>query len=80
MDTMLTTQTILSLLPARYAADAVVIFSFLISGCALVARFWRPPAAGSKWVVVWTLVTAMAQLRGWNRPADRKGDVTDRKP
>ena len=73
MDPISIMQDVLSMLPAQYARDIVVIVSFLISTCALIARFWRPPNPSSRWVLVWTVVTAIAQARGWNLPAYQPG-------
>ncbi|MBY4641700.1 hypothetical protein K6L44_17280 [Gluconacetobacter entanii] len=73
MDPNTLLQDVLSLLPTQYAGDVAVIVSFLISTCALIARFWRPPDPASRWVVVWTIVTAVAQARKWNLPAYQPG-------
>ncbi|GBQ92032.1 hypothetical protein AA23498_1344 [Acetobacter nitrogenifigens DSM 23921 = NBRC 105050] len=51
--------TILALLPAQYAGDATIIVSFVVSTCALIARFWPRPAAGSKWLPLYQIVNAI---------------------
>ncbi|MFT8786232.1 MAG: hypothetical protein ABF887_04280 [Gluconobacter oxydans] len=62
-------QTILPYLPAQYAADLVSILTFLIAAAALAMRFWKPPAAGSRMVLLYKAVSALAQSRGWNTNA-----------
>ncbi|OUJ16477.1 hypothetical protein [Acetobacter sp. DsW_063] len=65
--------TILALVPAQYAGDAMALVSFVIASCALAMRFWKPPAAGSKWTLVYMAVSAIAQARGWNANAYQPG-------
>ena len=62
-------QTVLPYLPAQYAADLVSILTFLIAAAALAVRFWKPPEAGSKMALLYKIVTALAQSRGWNANA-----------
>ena len=62
-------QTILPYLPAQYAADLGSILTFLIAAAALAMRCWKPPAAGSRMVLLYKAVSALAQSRGWNTNA-----------
>lgn len=66
-------QTILPYLPARYAGDLVSILTFLIAAAALALRFWRPPAADSRMALLYKLVSALAQSKGWNANAYQPG-------
>ncbi|MEW9274422.1 hypothetical protein [Gluconobacter oxydans] len=66
-------QTILPYLPAQYAGDLVSILTFLIAAAALATRFWKPPAAGSKLVLLYKAVSALAQCKGWNTNAYQPG-------
>lgn len=73
IDSILT--TLLRFIPPSYVATATAIVSFIIASCALAMRFWKPPARTSRWLVVYQLVSALAQARGWNSSAyqpDRK--------
>ncbi|KXV33063.1 hypothetical protein AD940_14025 [Gluconobacter thailandicus] len=62
-------QTILPYLPAKYAGDLVSILTFLIASAALAMRFWKPPAASSRMALLYKVVSALAQSRGWNTNA-----------
>ncbi|WP_291365392.1 hypothetical protein [Acetobacter sp. UBA5411] len=62
-----------SALPEPYAGDLVALVSFAIASCALTLRFWRPPHPGSHWVVVYTIISAIGQARGWNVAAYQPG-------
>ncbi|GBQ96532.1 hypothetical protein AA23498_2664 [Acetobacter nitrogenifigens DSM 23921 = NBRC 105050] len=67
--------TVLGFIPPNYAATGVAFVSFAVASCALVMRFWKPPSSDSRWVVVYKVVSALAQARGWNACAyqpDRK--------
>lgn len=66
-------QTILPYLPAQAAGDLVTILTFLIAAAALATRFWKPPAAGSRLALVYKLVSALAQSKGWNTNAYQPG-------
>mgnify|MGYP000889263468 CR=1 FL=1 len=75
MDTASILETVFRLIPPAYLATATSIASFVIASCALAMRFWKPPAKDSRWVVIYRLVSALAQARGWNASAyqpDRK--------
>lgn len=50
---------ILPFLPAQIAADITLIGTFLMSLCAVIARFWPRPAVTSKWLPLYTLVNAI---------------------
>ena len=50
---------ILPFLPAQIAADVTLIGTFLMSLCAVIARFWPRPAGTSKWLPLYTLVNAI---------------------
>lgn len=66
---------LLPFVPAPYVGAVVDWVTFIIAASALVMRYWRPPAAGSRAAGVWMVVSAMAQARGWNASAyqpDRK--------
>ncbi|QDH17386.1 hypothetical protein [Swingsia samuiensis] len=52
--------TIAPFLPARYSADLLAIVTFLISTCALIARFWARPKDGSKWLFLYVLINQIA--------------------
>lgn len=60
-------------LPEPYAGDFVALVSFVIASCALTVRFWQPPHPGSRWVPVYTVVSAIAQARGWAANAYQPG-------
>ncbi|MBS1080826.1 hypothetical protein [Gluconobacter kondonii] len=63
-------QTVLPYLPAQCAGDLVSILTFLIAAAALAMRFWKPPASGSKLVLLlYKAVSALAQSKGWNTNA-----------
>lgn len=62
-----------SALPEPYAGDLVAFVSFTIASCALALRFWRPPSPTSKWTIVYTVVSAIAQARGWAANAYQPG-------
>ncbi|MCX5616979.1 hypothetical protein NQF87_08365 [Bombella sp. TMW 2.2559] len=53
--------SILDTLPAAWALPA----SLLIIACNLVTVFVRPPAAGSRWVLPYRLVSTIALNIGW---------------
>ncbi|BCZ76089.1 hypothetical protein [Komagataeibacter phage phiKX1] len=75
MDPSTLLSTIIPFIPAQYAGAVVDWVSFVIAVSALVMRYWRPPAAGSRAASIWLVVSAIAQARGWNAPAyqpDRK--------
>ncbi|POF63600.1 hypothetical protein CFR73_09795 [Novacetimonas maltaceti] len=75
MDPSTILSDLLPFIPAPYVGAVVDWVTFLIATSALVMRYWRPPAAGSRAAAVWMVVSAMAQARGWNAPAyqpDRK--------
>jgi len=50
---------ILPLIPAAYAGDIATIGTFLVSLCAVIARFWPRPADGSKWLPLYLLVNSV---------------------
>ncbi|MFT8718366.1 hypothetical protein [Acetobacter sp.] len=64
---------ILTIIPASYVATTTAIISFIIATCALVVRFWKPPAQDSKWLGFYHLVSAIGQARGWNTSAYQPG-------
>ncbi|MBE7619332.1 hypothetical protein NO263_09915 [Gluconacetobacter entanii] len=75
MDPSTLLSELLPFIPAPYVGAVVDWVSFVIAASALLVRYWRPPAAGSRAAAVWVVVSAMAQARGWNAPAyqpDRK--------
>ena len=57
-------QTVLPFVPAEYAGDLMLIGTFLVSLCAVLARFIPRPADGSKWQVVYDLVNTIGQNKG----------------
>lgn len=68
--------SILTWLSASYpdlAATLAASVTFAIASCALVLRFWRPPHPGSRWVAIYTIVSAIAQARGWAANAYQPG-------
>lgn len=52
--------SVLPFIPAEIAGDLTAIGTFLIALCAIVARFWRRPATGSKWLPIYLLVNRLA--------------------
>ncbi|GBR09285.1 hypothetical protein [Acetobacter oeni] len=75
MDTSSILNAIFRLIPPSWLATATALASFIIAGCALALRFWKPPAKNSHWAIVYRVVSALAQARGWNASAyqpDRK--------
>ncbi|MCH4024072.1 MAG: hypothetical protein LKH33_06895 [Acetobacter sp.] len=56
-------------LPDNYVALVVAAISISVTLCAVITRFWKPPATGSRWVPVYKMVTAIAQARGWGSNA-----------
>jgi len=48
--------SILPFIPAEIAADLTLIGTFLVSLCAIIARFWPRPAEGSKWFFIYSIV------------------------
>lgn len=42
--------SVLPMLPAQYAGDLVTVGTFLVTLCALAARFWPCPDDGSRWL------------------------------
>lgn len=48
--------SVLPFIPAEIAADLTLIGTFLVSLCAVIARFWPRPAKGSKWSVLFDLI------------------------
>ena len=55
---------------ATYVAAAITT---VVTLCSIAARFWKPPAAGTKLAVLWKIVTYLAQARGWSAPAYQPG-------
>ncbi|NVN44989.1 hypothetical protein HW537_13935 [Asaia siamensis] len=52
--------SVLPFIPAEIAGDLTAIGTFIIALCAIVARFWPRPAAGSKWSLIYLLVNRLA--------------------
>lgn len=52
--------SVLPFIPAEIAADLTLIGTFLVSLCAVIARFWPRPSQGSKWVTLYILVNYVA--------------------
>jgi len=52
--------SILPFIPAETASSLTVTGTFLVALCAIVARFWPRPAAGSKWLFIYLLVNRIA--------------------
>ncbi|AQS84021.1 hypothetical protein A0U92_03690 [Acetobacter aceti] len=73
MDIISETLTWLSASYPDLAATLAASVSFAIASCALTLRFWRPPHPGSHWVIVYTVVSAIAQARGWAANAYQPG-------
>ncbi|WP_336947508.1 hypothetical protein [Asaia sp. HN010] len=48
--------SVLPFIPAEIAADLTLIGTFMVSLCAVIARFWPKPAKGSKWLTIYCLV------------------------
>ena len=47
-------------LPAFIAQDITTLFTFLVAGCAVVARYWPRPSDGSKWLWLYTVINSLA--------------------
>lgn len=73
MDFTQTLEWVLTLTPSQYLGTVTALVSFLIASSALAVRFWKPPAPGSRWLIVYTVVSALAQARGWNASAYQPG-------
>jgi len=48
--------SVLPFIPAEIAADLTLIGTFMVSLCAVVARFWPRPDKGSKWLQVYMFI------------------------
>ena len=73
MDPSSFVSALLPFIPAQYVGAIVDWASFLIAAAALIMRYWRPPAPGSRAAMVWMVVSAVAQARKWNLPAYQPG-------
>ncbi len=51
--------SILPFIPAEISADMTLVGTFLVSLCAVIARFWPRPATGSRWLIVYRLVNCI---------------------
>lgn len=54
---------ILPYIPAGIAGDLTLIGTFLIALAAVIVRFWKQPAAGSKWLILYRLISSIALKR-----------------
>ena len=63
-------QPFLSAEAATYVGAGITT---LITVCSIIARFWKPPAEGTKMASLWRIVTYIAQARGWTVPAYQPG-------
>ena len=73
MDPSTILSTLIPFIPAQYVGAVVDWGSFLIATAALIMRYWRPPAPGSRAALVWPVVSAVAPARKWNLPAYQPG-------
>ena len=67
--------SVLPFIPAEIAADLTLIGTFLVSLCAVVARFWPRPRKGSKWLLLYLFVN---QIGMNSRYASNAGDENPR--
>ncbi|GBQ95526.1 hypothetical protein AA102526_0457 [Asaia lannensis NBRC 102526] len=51
--------SVLPFIPAEIAADLTLIGTFLVSLCAVVARFWQRPSAGSRWLILYRMINCI---------------------
>lgn len=67
--------SILPFIPAEISADMTMVGTFLVSLCAVIARFWPRPAAGSRWLIVYRLVNCIGMngRHAANADDSRKG-------
>lgn len=67
---------VLPLVPAEWGADLVSLGAILVAICAIVARHWSRPADGSKWLLIYNIINALAQNR---KQAANAQDVSSKK-
>jgi len=48
--------SVLPFIPAEIATDLTLIGTFLVSLCAVIARFWPRPREESRWLPIYQLV------------------------
>lgn len=62
--------SLLPFIPAQIASDLTLIATFLVTLCAVLARYWPRPATGSKWLPIYLLINRIGMNSKYATNAD----------
>lgn len=66
--------SILPFFPAKIASDLTLVGTFLVSLCAILARFWSRPTSESSWLAAYLLINSIGMN---SRHAANADDTTN---